>query len=75
MTVLTGISTPNLALTVLINTGIISGTFYKFQYYGINQQGAGLPSDVFTIRAVTFPSKMNVPNVIYSGPGVYTISW
>jgi len=30
MTVLKGVSTPNLALTVLLDTGITSGTFYKF---------------------------------------------
>ena len=30
MTVLRGVSTPNLALTVLLDIGITSGTFYKF---------------------------------------------
>jgi len=34
-----------------------------------------VPSDVFTIRSVTFPSKMNQPDVTYSGSGIYTISW
>ncbi len=75
MTVLKGVSTPNTLLTVLLDSGISSGTFYKFQYFGINQQGEGEPSNVFTIRAVTFPSKMNQPDVAYTSPGVYTISW
>lgn len=73
--VLKGVSTPNLALTVLLDTGITSGTFYTFKYLGMNQQGQGLPSDEFTIRAVTFPSKMNMPVVTYSGPGTYTVSF
>lgn len=59
MSILKGVSSPNTALTVVLDTGITSGTFYKFQYFGINQQGQGVASDVFTIRAVTFPSKMN----------------
>lgn len=75
MSVLRGVSSPNTALTVLLDTSITSGTFYKFQYFGINQQGQGVPSDVFTIRAVTFPSKMNSPDVTYTGSGIYTITW
>jgi len=73
--VIKDVSTPNMALTVLLDTGITSGTFYKFQYFGINQQGQGVPSDVFTIRAVTFPSKMNQPDIAYTSPGEYTVSW
>ena len=77
MSVLRGVSSPNLALTVLLDTGITSGTFYKFQYYGVNQQGDGVPSDVFTIRAVTYPSKMNMPVITYGPvlPGVYTVTF
>jgi len=34
-----------------------------------------VPSDPFTIRAVTFPSKMNQPDIAYTSPAVYTVSW
>lgn len=75
MSVLKGVATPNLALTVLLDTGITSGTTYKFQYYGVNQQGDGAISDTFAIRALTYPSKMNMPTVAYTSPGSYTVTF
>jgi hypothetical protein len=41
MSILMGDVTPNLATTILINSGITSGTLYKFSYYARNTHGDG----------------------------------
>lgn len=74
MTVLKGVSTPNTALTAVINTGISSGVAYVFSYYGINSHGSGAESDPTTIYAATNPSQLLPPTVAYTA-SAYQVSW
>lgn len=61
-----GDSSPNLALSVTITSGISSGVTYKFKYLGRNVHGDGIASSEVSILAATIPSTMISPTVTYT---------
>lgn len=63
-----------MTFSATINTGVSSGTLYKFKYRARNQYGAGSFSSVTSIYAAVAPSGLGAPTTTVSGSNV-VVDW
>lgn len=60
--------------TSFLDTGLQSGQFYTYRYFGVNRQGDGAISDETQILAATVPDAPSQPTVSYLSLK-YTVDW